>query len=176
MRFDFGKSQQDRTMSNELSCGNLAVMRSDGAPCISQQDRGTSRQRDLAAVLGFGHLTALRDHASEATGKENARKMLRCFLHILPMSHRYPSNKLANYPNRVEAPSLNSNNNIFNIFPFFPLLSAKKCWLVLLQSCGPTSRRSRNSRSHLPNQFNFHIVNLLFPKPSPMLKKLRVDT
>ena len=45
------------------------------------------------------------------------------------MSHPKPSNKLANYPGRVDAPSLNSNNNTFNIFPFFPLRSAKSVWL-----------------------------------------------
>ena len=140
----------------------------------------------------------------------------------LTMSHPKPSNKLANYPGRVDAPSLNSNNNTFNIFPFFPLRSAKSVWLqgdtsgwglyfvdinlgsypgllgqyiaavaahkpgelpnccqrniglnlmchhvVPLQSCGPTFRRSRNSRSHLPNQFNFHIVN---PGPNSIEK------
>ena len=117
-------------MSNELSCCHLAVMRSDGAPCISHQDRGTSRQRDLAAVSGLGHL-GFEGHASEggseATGKENAKSKLRHSLYNHPrrisihltMAHPYPSNKLANYPGRVEAPSLNSNNNTFNILPFF---------------------------------------------------------
>ena len=48
----------------------------------------------------------LPDSASEATG-EKASSSLPGSLLAIP----YPLNKLENYPGRVEAPSLNSNNN-----------------------------------------------------------------